>query len=147
MEEFGDWIYVIILVIAGISSIISSFRKNAKQKAEEAQAQTQPQPQQREVIHGDIFDDDYWGTGTPNEEPKIVIPAPVSRPQYKTIDQQLHLFNQHQEGSTSFKLGKEESILLEEEDVYTSVTLEDLPKDSDEWRKAFVYNEIINRKY
>ena len=145
MEEFGDWIYVIILVVAGIGSIISSFKKNAKQKAEEAQAQ--PQPQQREVISGDVFDDDFWGTATPKQEPDKVIPAPVSRPQYKTIEQQSHIFGQYQEGSSSFKHGKEESILLESEELYTSVTLEDLPKDSDDWRKAFVYKEIINRKY
>ena len=145
MEEFGDWIYVIILVIAGISSVISSFRKNAKQKAEEAQAQ--PEPQQREVIRGDVFDDDFWGTVEPKQEPVTVKPAPVSKPQYKSIEQLSYHFNQHQEGASSFNHNKDVSILLESEDVYTTVTLEDLPKDTDDWRKAFVYNEIFNRKY
>ena len=145
MEEFGDWIYVIILVIAGISSIISSFKKNAKQKAEEAQ--TQQKPQQREVIRGDVFDDDFWGDGTQSQVPQKVKPVPVVKAKYQPIGQQPYGFNHHQEGVTSFKPEKDESILLETEEVYTTVTLEDLPKDTDDWRKALVYNEIINRKY
>ena len=147
MEEFGDWIYVIIIIIAGISSVISSFRKKSNRKEAEAQTQSQPQPQPREVIRGDVFDDDFWGTVTPKVEPKIVKPAPAPKPQYRPIEQQSYGFDQLQEGRASLKQENVGSILLEEEEVYTTVTLEDLPKDSDDWRKAFVYNEIINRKY
>ena len=145
MEEFGDWIYVIILVIAGISSVISSFRKNAKQKEEAAQAQ--PETQQPEVIRGDVFDDDFWGAGDQKQEPVKVIPAPAGIPQYKPIEQLTYRFDQHKEGTSSFNHNKKESILLENEDIFTTVTLEDLPKDIDDWRNAFVYNEIFNRKY
>ena len=143
MENFGDWIYVIILAIAGISSIISSFRKNAKKAAEEAQEQTQP----HEVTLGDVFDDDFWGNDGQTQEPQVINPAPAYKSKYKPIEQQQYNFNQHQEGVSSFKPNKEDSILLETEDVYTTVTLEDLPRDTDDWRKAFVYNEIFNRKY
>ena len=142
MENFGDWIYVIILAIAGISSIISSFRKNAKKAAEEAQEQTQP----HEVTRGDVFDDDFWGNDGQIQEPQVIKPA--LKVKYQPIEKkQPYGFNRHQEGVASFKPDKEESILLETEEIYTTVTLEDLPKDTDDWRKAFVYNEIMNRKY
>jgi hypothetical protein len=39
------------------------------------------------------------------------------------------------------------SPVLEIEEDHAALTLEDLPADVDDWRKAFVYNEILKPKY
>jgi hypothetical protein len=37
--------------------------------------------------------------------------------------------------------------VLEIEDEPAALTLEDLPSDVDDWRKALIYNEIFKPKY
>ena len=146
MENLGDWLYVIILIIAGISSMISSVRKKAKQVAEE----TQP----REIITGDTFEDDYWGKEATNRQQPQKQPVLVNEPKAKIkqshqfqTKQKTSYFTGQQEGVPAIKHNNTEQILADTENEYTPITLDDLPHETNEWRKAFIYNEIFNRKY
>ena len=156
MENIGDWLYIVILVIAGLSSIISAISKKAKQGQG-----SQQQPQQREVIMDDTFDDDFWGSGTPMktfpeigpvlEVKPIQTVSPVTTFQQKikasaSIKKSGQFYNSIQEGNPSV-VHSSGSIMADVEQENALITLEDLPSNIDEWRKAFVNNEIFNRKY
>jgi hypothetical protein len=152
MENIGDWIYVIIIIIAAISSIFSSIRKKSQQASTQSQQTGQSQqtrqqqaPPPREVIRGDVFDDDFWGDQTKKQTEK---PAPVVKPQPKAkqtsqVDYRIFQTNEGQSSITN----DNNPIFADNEEEYASITLEDLPSETEEWRKALVYNEILNRKY
>ena len=160
MENIGDWLYVVILIIAGISSIISSARKKAKQVSTKTQhtGQTQQsrQTQQvppREIVKGDIFDDDFWGDKTNQQLPKkkpvpSIQPQPKTRQSYKGLPKQgEYNFNSVNEGQSSITKNQANTTFADNEEEYASITLEDLPSETEEWRKVFIHNEIFNRKY
>ena len=120
MENIGDWLYIIILIIAGISSLISSISKKK-------QATVQQPP--REIITEGDSDYDY------QFQPEATFHT--ERPNKKYISKQQE---------KPFATTKAEPPITEVEEV-PSITLEDLPSDTNEWRKAFIYNEIFERKY
>ena len=155
MENIGDWLYVIILIIAGISSIFSSARKKAKQVSTKTQqtGQTQQAPPPREIAKGDIFDDDFWGDITNQQLPKkkpvpSIQPQPKTKQSYKGLPKQGdYNFNSINEGQSSITKNYANSTFADNEEEYASITLEDLPSETEEWRKVFIHNEIFNRKY
>ena len=130
MEEFGDWIYFLVIIIAGVASLISSTRKKAQQIA----SQNKP----REIITKNSDSEDIWDDFIPEPEKK---PVP-SHPSFTKQNKQYYSI--YQEGQPA--LQREESKQLEIEDNLASITLDDLPGNTDDWRKAFIYNEIFNRK-
>ena len=151
MENIGDWIYVIIIIIAAISSIFSSIRKKSKESATEAQQTGQPQqtwqqkqaPQPHEIFRGDVFDDDFWGDQTKKPAPAAVKSQPKTKQSSqippKQIDYRIFQMDEGQSDNVS--------IFADNEEEYASITIEDLPSETEEWRKAFIHNEIFNRKY
>ncbi len=134
MENIGDWLYIVILVIAGISSLFSSARKKSQQAAE--QKQTPP----HEITTG-------------NSEEEVDIPAIKPQPYIKNsyqspLAQKKFSFDKDRKGQPSTTQHDTDSMPMQaEEEKYASVTLEDLPSNTEEWRKAFIYNEIFNCKY
>jgi hypothetical protein len=144
MENIGDWLYIVILVIAGIASIISSFNKKNKENAK--------QELPREITPGDIFDDEFWGNETANKQQPVPVVKPKSKSKVKKQDifeakHKDYRFHQQQEGVSAITSTSAGTVFADIEDDYTPITLEDLPSNTDEWRKALIYNEIINRKY
>jgi len=140
MEEFGDWIYFLVIIVAGVASLISSTRK----KAQQAAGQSQP----REIITNKSEKDDFWDDYIPKAETK-----PVGKIQPKSQPQPFHpsatkqnkqYFSIYQEGQPVFE--REESKPLEIDDIHAAITIDDLPENTNDWRKAFIYNEIFNRK-
>jgi hypothetical protein len=153
MENFGDWFYILILIVAGVGSIISSFGKKQREAAEE---KTPP----REIIVSDGYDDENHSPipGRTQPQPR---PQPFSRPQtnvaaataaspfepsYKSKKYRGYL-QQQSEGISAFIQRQSDNIMPDNPEESAIITLEDLPADIDEWRKAFVYSEILNRKY
>ena len=142
MENVGDWLYIVIIVIAVISSIAGSFKKKVKENNQEQTTQTP-----REIFKGDIFDDDFWGKEQESPQPVVIPVAKPKIPQpqkyeskYKSLDSLVH-----QEGVSAIK--HDGIVHLDSENEFTPITLEDMPTDTDSWRKAFIYSEVLNRKY
>ena len=142
MENLGDWLYVVIIAIAGISSIISSTRKKAKEAAQ----QVPP----REIIENED-EDDFWGEVAkdlqlPETKPVQTVPKQQS---FQPIQKQSkYNFFERQEGQPSIVKNETTSFLEPtEEEENIPFTFEDLPENAEGWRKALVYNEILNRKY
>jgi hypothetical protein len=140
MEEFGDWIYLIVIIIVGITSLISSTRKKARQLAE----QNQP----REIITDQSGEGDLWRELTQQAEkkPEVKIqPKRQAQPlKPPTKDYHTPFLNIYQEGQSSIEATEIQSAVDDEE--YATLTVDDLPDNTDEWRKAFIYNEIFSRK-
>ena len=147
MENIGDWLYVIIIAIAGIGSIISSVRKKAQQAQQQESQQTKP----REIITEDTFDDDFWGNETTKQYVPENKPIPTVQSQFyslqSTPERTDYQYNKKQEGAQSFTHNHLETVFADNEEEKSLITLEDLPADIDDWRKAFIHNEIFNRKY
>ena len=140
MEEFGDWIYFLVIIIAGVASLINSTRKKAQQAAN----QNKP----REVITNKSDMEDIWDDYIPKMENKPLVAA---QPKARSVQshpaftkQNKQYFSIYQEGQPA--LQREESKTLEIDDYLTSITIEDMPDNVDDWRKAFIYNEIFNRR-
>ena len=150
MENIGDWLYIIIIIIAGISSIFSSIRKKSRQASTQTQ-QTEP----REIIKDDTFDDDFWGDKStnqqfPEKEPVSVFQQqPKARLSNQTLPKQneYSFYKKNNEFQPSVTTNYINSTFADNDEDYSSITLEDLPSNTEEWRKAFIHNEIFNRKY
>ena len=128
MENIGDWLYVIILAIAGIASMIKSFGKKDKQNGEQEQ-------QPGRTILDDIFDT------TPQ-----VYENSVKAPHIET-KQTKYRFHQQQEGVSSIAQTNTDAMFADIENEHAQITAEDLPTNTEDWRKALIYSEIFNRKY
>ena len=138
MEEFGDWIYIILIIIAGVASLVNSTRKKARQLEEQNR---QPRP----VITDQSDNDDFWGTVSSQTEtqPEIPVPSRQSvRQEYTSIKRSF--LNIEQEAQSAIQATDMQTADIENE--YSAITVEDMPNDTDEWRKAFIYNEIFSRK-
>ena len=140
MEEFGDWIYIIVIIIAGVASLINSTRKKARQLAE----QNQP----REIITSTNDADDFWGELAPQPERQPVIKAQPKRqekPVYVSLkDYKTPFLDIDQEGQSSIDMT--ETLMTDMVEDYGYTAVDNLPGNPDEWRKAFIYNEIFSRK-
>ena len=137
MEEFGDWIYILFIVIAAIASLISSVRKKSQQAAE----QNQP----REITTTQSNEDDFWDDlSTKRQEEKPVFTGIPIRTVAAPEKHKKPYTTSYQDRLQSLQSEKPETVEIMEE--YGMITLDDLPDNTDEWRKAFIYNEIFNHK-
>ena len=141
MEEFGDWIYILVIVIAGVSSLISSMRKKTREAAE----LNKP----REVIVKSDREDDFWGSLTQQTEVKPTVsgnqPKRPSKKPFLSVEKQTQTFlDMYQEGQPAIRLTETE--IAEPLEGQALFTVDDIPENIGEWRKAFIYNEIFARK-
>ena len=129
MEELGDWVYIILMVVVGISSLFSSVKK--KKKAQQMEMPT-PVPS---------APSEAWYPATPsvpNKKEKI-LPPPVPG-QSKRQPLNAHL------AYSDLDTGTQSEILCTQEDEIALVNKLEL-SDPDTFRKAVIYAEILNRKY
>jgi len=138
MENIGDWLYVVILIIAGVSSLFGSLVKKKN-----------PAEQQRPVR--DIFEEILIPQPVETEVETVPKrPKAVSSKRFKSSKSPVFPEYQSLETGEAYssimpKVSEKTPVAVEEE--YQVFTAEDLPSDVDEWRKALIYNEIFNRKY
>jgi hypothetical protein len=139
MDNLSDWLYIVLLVIAGISGLLGSVKKVKQPKEILGQPDLDPVPD---------FDEDqeFWDWETkpipkPVEtEKKEKTPPPTPRQSTYTplfiegernIHPAVNIFNQPEES-------------YQETSPHIPVAS---PGDIDEWKKAIIYSEILNRKY
>ena len=129
MDEFGDWIYIILMVVVGISSLFSSINKKKKQQ------QTQmPLP---EPVEQTEPAEPWHPTAPPvpkKKERKLPPPVPGHlKPQSYNTD----LAFPTTDTQTEIYLQEEESTLATELEL----------TDPDAFRKAVIYSEVLKQKY
>ena len=152
MEEFGDWFYLIIIIIAGISSLIGSIGKKNKRAEEHRPA--------REVVaeewvdweeHGDRDVPQPVSAGRQADTRETGGKATFPRKHQADVPAQQRTFAYR---SADAKSDNRYSIFKKDatdtppqiDDDAAPITAANLPSNTDEWRKAFIYHEIFQRK-
>jgi hypothetical protein len=138
MENIGDWLYFAVIVVAAVSSLIGSIGKKRKQAAEQQQQRQKQQPR-------DIFEEVIREIVAPQPSPQTY-QKPAAKPVKVKPQRKAGIFGA-QEGVSAFTTIVASPTELYTEEERPDITLEDLPNGADEWRKAFIYNEIFKRKY
>lgn len=128
----GDYIYLIVILIAGVSAILKKQKKKAEQLQKEKSL-----PDGRDVYTGTEdfmpFDTDFWGDPIPIKEKPVVntvkdtATLKTNKPQYVPVK------------------SPKKTVLKDESD--TDQLLDISLEDADDAKKAFIYAEIFNRKY
>ena len=135
MDNAGDWLYIVFLIIAGISSLFGS--KNKKKRPR----QILGQPDREIVTNEDnVPDKGFWEILEEMQNPK---PAkqPVPTPKRKKKQQQVAAEKVTDKQSPA---GNRLVVPSTEEEI----PLTDIEFDNAaELRKAVIYTEILNRKY
>jgi len=128
MDEFGDWIYIILMVVVGITSLFSSINKKKREQ------QTQmPSPESVEPTESS-----YPAPSAPKKKERK-LPPPVPG----------HIKHQSYNTDLAFptvETGLQTEIYLTQEEENTLAGELELT-DPDAFRKAVIYSEILNRKY
>ncbi len=140
MEDIGDYIYVVAIVIAALASL---FKK--RKKGEEAQ--TAGAPQFPDL--SDVISEDHEGYDT---HQGVFVGKEKS---FQEI-----LDEKFKATQTTFHVMKESSTTKEELDAYAKGKIDDLHtveepqwmdpihlEDAHEAKRAFIYSEIFTRKY
>lgn len=130
MDNAGDWLYIVFLIIAGISGLFSS--KNKKKRPKQILGQPD-----REIVaeEENVPDKDFWEVLEEMQNPK---PAkqPVAAPKpFLTAEKTA--------GKQSFDGNRLVVPPAEEENSLTDIEFD----NAAELRKAVIYTEILNRKY
>lgn len=150
MDNAGDWIYYIVfLIVAGISGLMSS--KNKKKNRPDILGQPG-----REIVPNDqpTQDKGFWevleemGNPRPESQP---VPQPQVKPQMrkekpKSISASAPKPFLTSEKDIPGKIAAQSSIMppVEEE---VGILPENPFRNMDEIKKAVIYTEILNRKY
>ncbi|MDX9748272.1 MAG: hypothetical protein RBT57_07195 [Paludibacter sp.] len=146
MDDLGDYIYLIAIVIAGLSSLLKKRRKPEEQSGRDENHM----PDLDDVLTED--DDDFL--------PRMDT-APVTTPArntevYKPLERKIDQTPLSYETVADYmKLRAKKSVKPSRsnpvyDEVNTTVDLTDLEielESADDAKRAFVYSEIFNRKY
>ena len=128
MDELGDWIYIIVMVVVGISSFVSSLNKKKRQ-----QQSQMPLPEMSETL-----EPSYPTPYVPEQREKKQPPPVPGRSKHNPLNAQSTLPTYETDVQTEISfMQEEESTIAGELEL----------SDPDAFRKAIIYSEILNRKY
>lgn len=127
MESLSDWLYIILLVIAGVSGIVSSGKKKKRSAPMPSEPEEELFPEE-EKPEGKSFWD-IWEDIHQEKQPKPKQPKPVP-PQVKRTP-------------AYTPLARTETPEEEEEFFLSADSLH----DADELKKAVIYAEVLHRKF
>ena len=129
MEDLGNWVYILLMVVVGISSMLSSINKKKGQ-------------QQTQMPDSDFPELSF---------PEAPVPVPIPKERNKKSSPSFPEQRKHQPlrshstfPVTDNSVQSELSITHEKENKWIDEL--DLT-DAEAFRKAIIYSEIINRKY
>ena len=134
MDSIGDYIYLIVILIAGLSSILSKRKK----KATEADYKLPELPDLEDIIPEYTV---YTQPERPVYQQIKKQELKQSVPKYNTVGDRNSMKANQKGRSVSSFVGSE---VLESDDMSFNILELSTP---DEVKKAFIYSEIFNRKY
>ena len=124
MDEFGDWIYIILMVVVGISSLFSSINKK---KREQQTQMSLPEPLESS-------DSSYPVPSVPPKKERKLPPPVPGHFKHQPYNAQLTFPDVDTASQTEIYFAQEEeSILAGELEL----------ADPDDFRKAVIYSEIL----
>ncbi|WP_348724334.1 hypothetical protein [Parabacteroides goldsteinii] len=141
MDNVGDWIYIVFLIVAAISGLFSS--KNKKKRPTQVLGQpghdTYPE---ENTSSGKVFWEILEEATTP-QKPEAPT-APIHKKKNKTPASKPFLSTEQEIQKSKVSSSQPMNFPAEEEHSM----LEDIEfNNAEELRKAVIYSEILNRKY
>lgn len=134
MDNLGDWIYIVFLIVAAVSGLFSS--KNKKKHPTQVLGQPEYEPAQEESVpSGKGFWEILEEATTPPEKKKKKKEIQKPNP-FLAAEQEIHQSKISSSSIMNFPI-EEEHALLENIEF----------NNAEELRKAVIYSEILNRKY
>ena len=141
MDNIGDWLYIVFLIIAGISGIISSAKKK-KRSAEMPQPSVNDTFPEEQPEEKKSFWDILQEMQQEDTEPEVIIQEEkVLQKKYKTPPP-IPFFTERENVVSSIKKEATIPLPIKEENIQDSSF-----QNMEELRKAIIYTEILNRKY
>lgn len=149
MDNIGDWLYIVLLVIAGVSGLFNSGKKKKR-------AAAFPEPSDNEPVYEPIYEPVYEPEPQESKsfrelvEEMTASPEPLfSTPEKKTGRRSTpppppFLTAENTISSPQTTLSPTRSLLGEEE---TGSGPDISFSDRDELKRAIIISEILNRKY
>ncbi len=145
MDNLGDWLYIVLLVIAGISGLFSSGKKKRQGSTPPEQPVFDPEQQSEPKGFWEIFEE-IQKEKQPQPVPQSVTIEKKKKTQRK--DSLSRPSSYQQKTQTEKHPASRQSTRFSEtpEDDAFSIQAESF-QDTEELRKAIIYSEILNRKY
>lgn len=154
MDNLGDWLYILILIAAGIGSLFSSAKK--KKQAEQQPPQPTLHPEhdetktQKPKSFWEILEEEMKRGSVPQGQPQPT-PQPIKAENRKKTQKKSSVptpsFAEGEKAIKDHRLSSTLSSSIEtQEDETYSISVESF-QNTDELKKAIIYSEILNRKY
>jgi len=142
MDNAGDWLYIVFLIIAGISSLFGSNNKKKRPK------QILGQPDREIVTNEDnVPDKGFWEILEEMQNPKPAkqpVPTPKRKKKQQQVADPSPFLAAEKVTDKQSPAGNRLVVPSTEEEI----PLTDIEFDNAaELRKAVIYTEILNRKY
>lgn len=136
MDNIGDWLYIIFLIIAAISGMRSSDKqKKGKRKRK---AMGQPAPETKAMSPKEKPDEPHAAEEIPEPEVVMTSPEPIAVEEMAPV---VH------EEMTSAPIRQEEPKAKRERQESPENPITGWLNNPDDLKKAVIYSEILNRKY
>lgn len=149
MDNAGDWLYIVFLIVAGLSSLFSSMKK--KKRPTEILGQpdrdivTEPERQPQKG---------FWDILQEMQEEQKELPRPVEKTipsatnkkkklQQKKAAPEPFLTNESEISKAAAAHSISNTPIQEEENILADIGFD----NAADLRKAVIYAEILNRKY
>lgn len=129
MDKIGDWLYIVFIIIAGISGLISSGKKK-KTPTEVLGQPDYDQPKRQSTSKN------TWNTAEKE-------PIPVSKNKKKKKPE----VSPFLAGEMSSSAVKDTALTINQSDSEMEYIPEITINNTDDLRKAIIYSEILNKKY
>jgi hypothetical protein len=140
MDSLGDYIYLIILVVAGLSSLLKKKKKASELKPAPVEEDDEPQTDWEDVIRNLIPE-------SPAEEKKEFVPESAAFNPIVTYETVEDVSVMRAKKQVSRNTTSKKKIFIED-NVSTPNIIDDIQLNTvDDARKAFIYSEIFNKKY
>lgn len=139
MDNIGDWLYIIFLIIAAISGMRSS-DKNKKKKQGQKEVIRPKRAKKRPVSQEEALDEPETTQVIPQAEPVL---SSVN----STIVPEPFVFEEGKRVVEDDGLAKGAVLNVAETPQKQQTTTYNPLSDPDELKKAIIYAEILNRKY
>lgn len=140
MDNIGDWLYIVFIIVAGVSGMISSGKKNRRSgkilgQPEEVSSHPKETASRRNIW--EMFE------GTEQSKPQPARQIKKESPSMKKQTEKLFLGGEKTVSSPVITQQAFSEMEIQEQEPMPFVNF----RDADDLKKAVIYSEILNRKY
>ncbi|MBN2659861.1 MAG: hypothetical protein JXR54_01175 [Tannerellaceae bacterium] len=145
MDNLGDWLYIVFLIIAAVSGLLGSGKKKKRPSEVLGQPDRDIVPEQEKAP-----EKSFWEMLEEMQEGKpkpAQVSKPATRPAMKVKEKQRLAPSPFLNNESKFtKTIPTAQVTMQEEEEHSAIPNLSF-SDPDEIKKAIIYSEIFNRKY